>query len=143
MYSTNEGVHSSFFHHSPRIKIFLTTHSIILCGVSIFYTKFRISRRKWNQIRKYFNPLVSGPDPGKKTRGQKSRCSVPLSILNGSHGLAVVSYGEMFPNVNLNRILNIFQEFSQSCLSQCLELKWFQFIQKFKKIPWIRQLQWF
>ena len=34
----------------------------VLLRVSIFYAKFLISRRKWNQIRKYFNPLVSGPD---------------------------------------------------------------------------------
>ena len=48
-YSTNEGVHFSFFHHSPRFKLFLT-----LRGVSIFYTKIRISRQKRNQKRNYF-----------------------------------------------------------------------------------------
>ena len=40
---------------------FFTPHSIILFGVSFFNTKIWISRRKRNQIQKYFNPLVSGP----------------------------------------------------------------------------------
>ena len=53
----------SFLQLSLRLNFFLTPRSIIhvLRGVSIFYTKFWISRRKQNRIRKYFNPLVSGP----------------------------------------------------------------------------------
>ena len=50
-----------FYFFTIGLNFFKTSHSIILRGVSIFYTKFRISQRKRNQIRKYFNPLVSGP----------------------------------------------------------------------------------
>ena len=58
---------------------------MILRGFSIFYTKFQISRRKRNQIRKYLNPL-------KKTRGKKSRWTVPLIILENDlfHALPVI-----------------------------------------------------
>ena len=43
------------------LHFFLTLCSMILCGVSIFYTKFWISLRKQNQIRIFFDPLLSGP----------------------------------------------------------------------------------
>ena len=45
-----------------------------------WFIKIRISRRKRNQNRKYFNPLVSGPgrfELWKKLGGPKSRWTVP------------------------------------------------------------------
>ena len=57
--------------------------------VSFFATKIRISLRKLNQNRKYFNLLVTGQWPRsirimKKTGGQKSRWTVPLINKNFS-----------------------------------------------------------
>ena len=50
----------SFLRQCSRITFFFTPSSMILREVSFFHTsKLRISQRKRNQIRKYFNPLVS------------------------------------------------------------------------------------
>ena len=56
---------------------------MILRGVSLFDTKIRITLRKLNKNRKYFNPLVNGQWPRlvrmmKNTGGRKSRWTVPL-----------------------------------------------------------------
>ena len=49
-----------FLRQCSRITFFFTPSSMILREVSFFHTsKLRISQRKRNQIRKYFNPLVS------------------------------------------------------------------------------------
>ena len=61
----------------------MTPQGIIPQEVSFFDTKIRISWRKRNQKRKYFNPLVS--DPGwfklwKKNGGPKSRWTVLLTF---------------------------------------------------------------
>ena len=59
----------------------LTPRSIILRGVSFFYTKIRITQQKFHWNRKYLNPLVSGPgwfEWWKKPGGWKSRWTVPL-----------------------------------------------------------------
>ena len=56
-----KGYNFHFCTNIPGLNFILTQRSMILRGVSIIYTKFRIFQQKQNQIRKYFNPLVSGP----------------------------------------------------------------------------------
>ena len=56
-----KGLQFSIMQKWSRLKFFLTQPSMILCWVSFFDIKLWISWRKRNQIRKYFNQLVSGP----------------------------------------------------------------------------------
>ena len=59
-----KGYSFSFCKNVLGWNLFLThrSASMILRWVSVFDTKLWISQRKRNQIRKYFNPLISGPD---------------------------------------------------------------------------------
>ena len=90
-----KGYFFSFLHQCSRITFFYSPGYDIL-GSQFLATKIRITQRKPNQNRKYFNPLVSGPgwfvDPdtmekvliriqekkvGEKTGGRKFRGTVP------------------------------------------------------------------
>ena len=76
----------------------------------LYYCKIRISQRKRNQIRKYFNPLVTGQWPRlvrmmKKTHGRKSRWTFPLRggnyIFGGTTFFCVLSLGILFLSIIL------------------------------------------
>ena len=54
-------LHFSFLKKVLGQKYILTPRGMIPRGVSFFEPKNRITQRKLNQNRKYFNPLLSGP----------------------------------------------------------------------------------
>ena len=61
-YFTIKGLHFVFLQKCSRIKPNFDSLGYDTPGCQFFATKIRISLRKLNQNRKYFNLLVSGPD---------------------------------------------------------------------------------